>query len=553
MIKDTIIINESIYKFKETFDVNLTLSYENDNWSNWEIVREFISNALDSVSMDISKVSIESLGNNINIHDLGLGYPIVYAKRIGASSKKDNPESIGMFGEGSKMAILTCIRNDINIIMASQNWLIVPKSVESDGQSVLFYDIYEADTFIQGSLVSVEATEPICSIIDNVADYFLLYSNQDSYYGDHTNGIYSKINDIAKLYNKGVYIKDLTGLYSYAISFEKLNRDRNLISDDDVFYQIRDLWENVSDVNLIANLINISTHPYEIKKSYIEFKGSLYSNHYDKWREAFLLLYGNRACISTNDIASREATCLGFTPVYNIDYNIGKILKMAGIKNDIDCIDENYEFDFVEFISKRERHLLNEIKKHAAIAGIEDIPDTIKIFTEYAGHANVSGAYNANNQQIYLKQELFNTGVTSVLKTFLHELTHHLTKADDLDRAFADQLCSMLASTIVNYSNEIGFEYLLKITAKGIELPEELQLSARDLSASIIIIGDELIIKVGAYIIKTKLREELLKPKIFTRKLSIVFGAFVISLPEEILENLINKSEHCRAYIKSNN
>jgi hypothetical protein len=553
MIKDTIIINGSIYKFKETFDVNLTLSYENDNWSSWEIVREFISNALDSVSMDITKVSIESSGNNVNIHDLGLGYPIVYAKRIGASSKKDNPESIGMFGEGSKMAILTCIRNAINIIMASQNWLIVPKSVESDGQSVLFYDIYETDTFIQGSLVSVNATEPIRSIIDNVADYFLLYSNQDSYYGDHTNGIYRKINDIAKLYNKGVYIKDLTGLYSYAISFEKLNRDRNLISDDDVFYQIRDLWENVSDVNLIANLINISTQPYEIKKSNIEFKGSLYSNHYDKWREAFLLLYGSRSCIATNDIASREATCLGFTPVYNIDYNIGKILKMAGIKNDIDCIDENYEFDFVESISKREKHLLNEIKKHAAIAGIEDIPDTIKIFTEYAGHANVSGAYNANNQQIYLKQELFDIGVTSVLKTFLHELTHHLTKVDDLDRAFADQLCSMLASTIVNYSNEIGFEYLLKITAKGIELPEELQLSARDLSASIIIIGDELIIKLRAYIIKTKLREELLKAKIFTRKLSIVFGAFVISLPEEILEILINKNEHCSAYIKSNN
>lgn len=80
-----IAINGVEYTFKETFDVNLTLSYENENWSSYQIVREFLCNALDSVSLDIYKVEISQVEDQVIIHDQGNGYPIVLAKRIGAS------------------------------------------------------------------------------------------------------------------------------------------------------------------------------------------------------------------------------------------------------------------------------------------------------------------------------------------------------------------------------------------------------------------------------------------------------------------------------------
>ncbi len=46
------------YRFTGTFDTNLTADYEVDNWQQWHIVREFVSNALDSVDGDINRLHI---------------------------------------------------------------------------------------------------------------------------------------------------------------------------------------------------------------------------------------------------------------------------------------------------------------------------------------------------------------------------------------------------------------------------------------------------------------------------------------------------------------
>ncbi len=103
-------IQGRIYLLREEFDVNLTLDYENDSWDEWHIIREFVSNALDSVGGDKEKMRVESTDDVITIIDDGEGYGIVLAKRIGASSKKTDTASIGQFGEGTKMALLTCLR-----------------------------------------------------------------------------------------------------------------------------------------------------------------------------------------------------------------------------------------------------------------------------------------------------------------------------------------------------------------------------------------------------------------------------------------------------------
>lgn len=85
---------------------------------------------------------------------MGAGYTIFYAKRIGASCKKNNSDSIGQFGEGIKLALLTCIRNNIVVMLGIQNWLIVPYINHIENQDVLFYDIYEKmKIFLAASLV----------------------------------------------------------------------------------------------------------------------------------------------------------------------------------------------------------------------------------------------------------------------------------------------------------------------------------------------------------------------------------------------------------------
>ena len=223
------IINGVVYHYSEQFDVNLTLQYENDRWSEWHIIREFISNALDAVDGQIDSFSLSEEDGFIHIHDLGSGYPINYAKRIGASSKKNEEQSIGQFGEGTKMAILTCLRNGIKVRLASQNWLIIPKSIPIDDDlDVLVFDIYKSDETIQGSLVSIETTQEIKEILKDKGQYFLQFSTLPPLHGTMDQGIFPSAGK-AKLFNKGVYIKEIDALFTYGISINQLNRDRDLI------------------------------------------------------------------------------------------------------------------------------------------------------------------------------------------------------------------------------------------------------------------------------------------------------------------------------------
>lgn len=173
-----ITVNNIVYTLTEQFDVNLTLQYENDRWNSWHIVREFLSNALDAVEGDSSKVHITNDLGYINIADDGNGFPIVYAKRIGASSSKYNNDRIGQFGEGSKMAILTCVRKGIDVRLASQDWLIIPRiiTVEEDLE-VLVFDIYKSNSYITGSLVSIEANAQIKDLLGIRQDYFLHFNS----------------------------------------------------------------------------------------------------------------------------------------------------------------------------------------------------------------------------------------------------------------------------------------------------------------------------------------------------------------------------------------
>jgi hypothetical protein len=317
-----VIVNGTIYSFIEEFDVNLTLSYENEHWEEWHILREFISNALDSVAGDAAQVTITSDDGFISISDTGVGYPLVYAKRIGATNKKDNTDFIGNFGEGVKLSLLACVRKGIAVRLLSRNWLIEPKAVFIDGHAVLMYDIYETDENLQGTIVMVETNMSVMEIINNLTNYFLHFKNgSDCLFGGINNGIYPLLEGKARLYNKGVYVKDITGLYSYGVSLESVNRDRDVISVSNISQAVKNIWEHVDDPCLIKALITAASYPDRERDKLVELYYHIYPNDLDAWAIAFIELYGVKALLHTDDFAEREAVALGYE-VVTCDYYI---------------------------------------------------------------------------------------------------------------------------------------------------------------------------------------------------------------------------------------
>lgn len=527
-----IIINNITYTFAEEFDTNLCLSYENTTWTEWHVVRECLSNALDSVCMDTSKIDIRTEDGFIRIHDKGAGYPIVLAKRIGASTKKQDTSTIGQFGEGIKMSLLTCLRLNICVMLASMDWLIVPKAVELEGQQVLMYDIYKSSNNIEGSLVLLEATERIQDIINNVPRYFLHYTKGNILHGDSSSGIYPLIDGEGWLYNKGVFIKPIQSLYSYNISIEKLNRDRDLISYSDVAYRIRDIIETVNEPEIIESLIKVAVMPSSERDRYIEFYSGLYSNYPEVWAEVFKRLYGENVRLFTSDIACREAQQLGFR-VVNVEYNVARILRRGGIKDDTYGLDDDYEFSFPSELNKDEKAVLDLLPMYAAVAGIE-VPDNIKVFDQYASNNDIAGLYHPKNQQIYLRRDVLNDGLEKALNVFIHESVHHITGEDDMSRGFAEGLNKLLTSMILRYSRDVGLDCELSLCVKGVMLPEDIAITASNMVAVVVALDDEFTLKVGGRTIRAFLPAPCGKSAVWMRKVAIFKGRFVVPLPEEV-------------------
>ncbi len=77
-------------------------------------------------------------------------------------------------------------------------------------------------------------------------------------------------------------------LFSYAVSLETLNRDRDIVDQDRL--ERREHLDHKRELEMVIPL----------KTDYPEL-----------WRQAFYELYGRNACINTDDIAAREAKELG--------------------------------------------------------------------------------------------------------------------------------------------------------------------------------------------------------------------------------------------------
>jgi len=537
---ENVTINGVLYRYLEAFDVNLTLQYENNRWSEWHIIREFISNALDAVDGQTDAFSLSEEEGFIHIHDHGSGYPINYAKRIGASSKKNEEQSIGQFGEGTKMSILTCLRKGIKVRLASQNWLIIPKSIPiEDDLDVLVFDIYESDETIQGSLVSIEAIQEIKEILKDKGQYFLQFSTLSPLYGSMNQGILPSVGK-SKLFNKGVYIKDIDALYTYGISINQLNRDRDLVDDDTLSQRIREIWNKVNNPNVIQRYFEESSRIANgvISSKYKEFNYCIYPEWEVRqiWVDTFYSLFGPKAIISTSDLASREAVCLGYSPI-RLEYFGRTLADFIGIPKDVDVISDDYEFTWSNSLNDHEEKRLSFFKQVADLLALES-PQTVKLFESYAKSENVVGLYNPEKDEIYLKRERLGGNLEESLETFIHELNHKSTGADDTDRKFADGLSALSTKLILELLKTVGIPTALKLTDRGFKLPKSFSYQADKLMSNITAIGNQIMIQTNGHLLSSKLSGLKMKAYCSEKPVTFYKGNFYINIPHAIRQFL---------------
>ncbi len=529
------------YTFVEEFDCNLTLDYENDRWEIWHIIREIVSNALDSVDGNADRISIYSENEYINIADDGPGYMLFFAKRIGASSKRQDYSSIGQFGEGLKLATLTCLRKGIEIRIASQDWLIVPKAIPAEeGMRVLAFDIYKTEDAINGSTISIENIPEISKYIENIGAFFLHFGKLSPLHGSISAGIFPKVDNQARLYIKGVFIKEINALFSYGITLDELNRDRDLIDEDSMRSKIRDIWVKVDDEMLIrsyfeesyqsaANGCNSTCTEFEVLIQPLEWYKSF-------WRAAFHDLFSEKGILHTDDLATKESILMGYKPV-KLDYYGRKTAEHVGIERDVDVVRADYEFKWAEDLTRKENERLSFFTKVAQLAGLE-LPRELRVFDDYAKSEWINGVYDPESDRIALKRDVLNGELVRALDTFLHEVTHKNTGADDYSRSFADGLTDLAAKLSLALVERSGYPVQVKLSSRGFQMPPYFCYSGETMLSRVALLGNEAVIQTAGATMRAVLPIAVSKPYCSERMATLYKCRFYVNIPASIREAL---------------
>ena len=210
------------------------------NWGVREAIRELLQNAVDANICGYSKIiEYDSNIQTLKIKNEGAKLP-ASSLILGCSSKGNNDNLTGQFGEGFKLALVVLIRKGygVNIINSDELW--VPKFEFSDKFQSQVLTITVKDTKDVGYL-SFEIQGITQDVYNDLLDYFPCI---DDNYGEtikSDNG-YILLDDrfAGKMYVEGLYIQSDSNFkygYNFNANVVDLDRDRRAIN----YYELRKL------------------------------------------------------------------------------------------------------------------------------------------------------------------------------------------------------------------------------------------------------------------------------------------------------------------------
>jgi len=250
---------------KTEYQLSLVKNYV-AHWGLSEAVRELIQNALDSASPFVYEfVKIE--GEEKTTFVLNSEFAILPASclLLGATSKADDADAIGSFGEGFKIALLVLTRLGFDVDMFNGDKLWKPrfKFVKQFGEELLVIDESPlTNSTNKGLTFHVHGLDE--DDLNQIVACCLKMQSEVGEIRKTTRG------DIlmerpGELYVGSLFICKTNLEFGYNIKpeFMKLERDRQTVSDWDLKDTTKEMWFETKDFDLIAKLIEKETPDLE--------------------------------------------------------------------------------------------------------------------------------------------------------------------------------------------------------------------------------------------------------------------------------------------------
>jgi len=233
-----------------TYELPIARSYVR-HWGMAEAVREIIQNALDSESPFEYEFSGEKLLVRSRFASLAVSTLL-----LGATSKADNKDAIGSFGEGYKIALLVLARAGypVRVLNGDRVWTPVFKHSRQFDAEVLCIEDAPAAAKVEGIAFEISGLTPgdVAQIRESC-----LYM-QDNL-GALMTTSYGKIlrDRPGKLYVGGLFVCETKLRFGYDMKPEhlRLERDRQTVSSFDMLFLAKTMWFETERFDEIAELI----------------------------------------------------------------------------------------------------------------------------------------------------------------------------------------------------------------------------------------------------------------------------------------------------------
>ena len=207
------------------------------HWSLWEAVREIYQNALDETTRDPSCKSSIDYDDGVLKIATTKGRLTPESLVLGNTTKRDDPQQRGKFGEGLKLSLLVLARLGlpVEVITASERW--TPRLERDDIFHSAVLNIYVEPANHQEGVVCVIGgitTDQWAAIQRNIRPADEFYSS-----------ILETPAERGRIYVGGLFVstaKEFHCGYAFATRTIKLDRDRGMVDGFDLAYETSKLW-----------------------------------------------------------------------------------------------------------------------------------------------------------------------------------------------------------------------------------------------------------------------------------------------------------------------
>jgi len=244
------------------YELSISPDYVPD-WTELDAVREIFQNALDQQTVDPANRMSWGFSKEDECFWISSRQSRLTKDSLlfGVSSKANDVKTIGMFGEGYKLALLVLTRLGYDVIINNyaENEIWKPKIINSKryGSKILIIDIEKKrwTTPPDENLTFMIVGTPAETIADISMSNLHMTAPKKVIETDYGRILMGK-RHISKVYINGLFVSLKPGfIYGYDIKPEYLTigRDRNLIGDFDLAWITSKMWAQTTSHPLLAS------------------------------------------------------------------------------------------------------------------------------------------------------------------------------------------------------------------------------------------------------------------------------------------------------------